>query len=605
MYPGTIVNWYDNSEIAQANTIADIDNKPLFMVVSSFDKGPEELIEVYGEDFNKLYGTMYFEKHGQNAIQAQRIIDAGGKLLVKRVCAADATIANLILTATVTTSETQKVDENGSNIYLDDAGEETTTVTDSPVMISSSAIKWSASSVSGCKTFEEVEKKAIEMLDEDNGVYPLFVFTDNGRGASSKAIRIIPDYNTSKGIGKMFYTAAVFEGTANTEAVSITLDPEVIYSNVAYGLEKESLSQLRGVVPEVVYEAYIAKIASILEVEEAEARNNDLVYGYTTKGGVLDGLTIDAEGIDLNAAYGVELKEGTNGAFGDKPVDTEAWTEAMRAVWAGEVTDEIWDVDQHHICAVCDANLPFVVKEAIAQFVTFREDCMFFRDLGLDLNTFMLIKAAYEKCETRNRYVSDYCTSYTVKDPVTKKNIRVTMMYDFVECLVNHFDAGAHAPLAGIINRFILKKAIKGTVSYVPIKTPTVDQKQAMDDLRVNYAIFNNDDCVVQTLYTSQDKYTQLSYANNVLAIQEVVRAVRINCPKHRYSLITASDMSSYAKAVNNVLSNFGSNFDVLRFEYAQDKLRASQKIFYATITFAFHMWAQTEIFDLFAINNE
>ena len=62
--------------------------------------------------------------------------------------------------------------------------------------------------------------------------------------------------------------------------------------------------------------------------------------------------------------------------------------------------------------------------------------------------------------------------------------------------------------------------------------------------------------------------------------------------------------MSNYAKAVNNVLVNFASNFDSLTFEYTQDKLRSAQKIFYASIKFSFGSWAQTEIFDLFAINS-
>ena len=224
------------------------------------------------------------------------------------------------------------------------------------------------------------------------------------------------------------------------------------------------------------------------------------------------------------------------------------------------------------------------VKEAIAEFVNFREDCVFFRDLGLGLNTFAAIRDAYEKNTIRSRFISDYCTSYMIKDPVTKKNIEVTMMYDFAECLVNHFDSGAHNPLAGTINRFILNEAIKGTINFTPIITPSVNQKQAIDDIRVNYAIFQEDDCVVQTLYTSQDLNSQLSYVNNVLAIQEVVRAVRIACPRNRYSLVTGSDMTSYAKAVNNVLAGFSGNFDVLEFNYTQDPLKASQKIFYGIL---------------------
>jgi hypothetical protein len=126
-----------------------------------------------------------------------------------------------------------------------------------------------------------------------------------------------------------------------------------------------------------------------------------------------------------------------------------------------------------------------------------------------------------------------------------------------------------------------------------------------MDDIKVNYAIFQEDNCVVQSCYTSQDKYTQLSYTNNVVAIQNVMRAVRTACPRQRYSLATGTDLTSYADAVNNVLSEFVSHFDVLRFTYTEDALKASQKIFYASIEFAFLNWAQTEIFDIYAINNE
>ena len=283
MYPGTIVNWYDQSEFQTENTIADIDNSPLFMVVSSFDKGPEELMEVSGEEFNSLFGTMYFDKHGQNAIQAQRIINAGGRLLVKRVVADDSTVANVILVATVTGSETQKQDEDGNPIYLDENGSETTDVTENPVMVKSASIKWTMSSVTDCKTFEEVREKALEMLDEEGGVYPVMIFTDNGRGVSKKAIRIIPDYDTSKGTGSMFYTGAVFEGTTSTESTVITFDPDVIYINNAYGLTKDTMIQVRGETIPVVYEAYLSKLASSTDIAEETLRSYDLIYGYTNK----------------------------------------------------------------------------------------------------------------------------------------------------------------------------------------------------------------------------------------------------------------------------------------------------------------------------------
>ena len=66
----------------------------------------------------------------------------------------------------------------------------------------------------------------------------------------------------------------------------------------------------------------------------------------------------------------------------------------------------------------------------------------------------------------------------------------------------------------------------------------------------------------------------------------------------------TSTDLQTYATAVNNVLANYTNNFAQLNFKYTQDDLKASQKIFYASIEFAFLGWAQTEIFDVYAINN-
>ena len=61
--------------------------------------------------------------------------------------------------------------------------------------------------------------------------------------------------------------------------------------------------------------------------------------------------------------------------------------------------------------------------------------------------------------------------------------------------------------------------------------------------------------------------------------------------------------MSEYAKKVRNVINNFASSFYSIKFNYTQDKLRASQKIFYATLEVAFNQWEQAEIFDIYVLN--
>jgi len=176
-------------------------------------------------------------------------------------------------------------------------------------------------------------------------------------------------------------------------------------------------------------------------------------------------------------------------------------------------------------------------------------------------------------------------------------------MYDFAPIVAAKFATGVYAPLAGTYNACVLPSAIKGTVNFTPVVTPSVNQKIALDDLKLNYAIFQGDRCVVQSCYSSQDKQTELSWINNVMAVQEVMRAIRTICPQNRYRFVSTTDFSVYKEDVDKVLDNFRGHFNVLNFIYTQDKLMSAQKIFYGALEFAFGQWAQTEKFDMFILN--
>ena len=855
MYPGTIFNWHDQSGIT-TSVIESIDNSPLYLHLSSFDRGPEGLRVVKGKEFYQLYGSkMNFAKHGQPAIQAANIIDGGGSLLLKRLVAKDATLANLVAIAklrstinvvkadevngktlnelmtgevaeaveyaeqleivssvgtedgttelvvspaitsgnvyywsvaesdmllkldqklnlskynewdgvselaiadgtkviiieatpaglvkkcgvitvvskianpvTTSTSPTNdlntlilssvegsvegnsvinvspaKIDESNAYFYQVVDGEpvfptpdvaiaendmigwvawdgvseltledgtkivvaefvvnsddsiveyipikgacievvsklpEDTRTSESidmvvptedlyAVLSQKTDVEWSISYVSNCKTIADVKAAATKLFvtepstvetQEDGSLniiktssYPLIIAADNGRGISSKSIKFTPDYNQSKDMENMFYTMSVYEGTTGLENCSVTINPNTVFSDTLYGLNKDTSVQVIFDTIPGVYEEYLAKLAEYTGYSEATLMKSDVLYMTNNKGTTLSPyITLDGDSIDLQAAFGVELKGGSNGSFGNAPFGTEAWEEAAIEVLDGSFDDIIWDVDTYKIAAVFDANYPDAVKDKIAEFVTFREDCVFFRDYGINVFSYASIVAAYNsfKEEYKNKFILDYYTTYEIRDPETKVRERVTMMYDMSRAMVSHFANGCYRPMAGIANNMILTSAIEGTINFTPRKTPTVNQKALLDDMRVNYAIFENGRCVVQSLYTSQEAYTQLSYGNNVLAIQEVIRSVRTACPKQRFTFTSGSDFTSYADAVNAVLKGFRGNFAELRFEYLQDTLKAAQKIFYASIFFKFNNWAQTEVFDIYALND-
>ena len=126
MYPGSKVNWFDESKITTGEAVS-VDNKSLFLTASSFDRGPEDMIRVSGERFYKLFGNnISFKKHGQAAIQAANIINAGGELLIKRIVANDATLANIVFIATIASSSVQATDEEGNLLFVDADGNSTT-----------------------------------------------------------------------------------------------------------------------------------------------------------------------------------------------------------------------------------------------------------------------------------------------------------------------------------------------------------------------------------------------------------------------------------------------------------------------------------------------
>lgn len=643
MYPGTIVNWYDQSVISTATTDT-VNNKPLFMQVSSFDRGPEDLRVVSGTDFFDLYGsTMHFAKHGQAAIQCANIINGGGKLLVKRIVATDALLANIVYVATLTTTETitESTDAAASSLTYFTTGVNDSTAAKKYIVKTggeaATTVKWSAVAVTNCKNYDAVKAAAEKLYvapaaTTANGTgdaaaditvtktatLPMIIIADNGRGVSSKSVKFSPDYSTSKDMANMFYTVIIYDGTTKLESTESTFNPSAVFNSKLYGLSEDTSKQVTFGVIDGMYDKYLAMLEETTGMTATALQKCDLIFLTDNKKAAISSkLTLDKESTDINSTYGIELQDGSNGALGDSPC-ADTTSDAYKALVAAEVAafggsdapeegqydDKVWDVDVYKIAAIFDANYADDVKTAIAKFVEFREDCMYFRDYGTSVDSYAAIVAKYTALqeEHKNKFIADYCTTYKIYDPETKVRIPVTMMYDFSRAAITHFATGAYRPLAGYANDMILTNAIEGTINFSPRITPAINQKSLMDDMRINYAIFQDGQCIVQSLYTSQADYTQLSYANNVLGIQEVVRSVRTACPKQRYTFTSGSDFTIYADAVNVILQNFKSNFAELSFSYEQNSLKASQKIFYAVINFRFNNWSQTEVFDVYAL---
>lgn len=609
MYPTAIFELIDQSQAAALQATEVV--QPLFMLGFSSDKGPEDLRVVKGNTFFKLYGDdISFAKHGQPLLQAANIINNGGTLLAKRVVADDAMLANIAVLAKVKSEEVQKTNAKGEPLYEDNITHEETTVADSntPIMVTVAKVEYETVSVENSKDIETIKTEIEKKMDTDGPsdfVYPLFILTDNGRGLSNKRFKISPDYNTSKYAEYMTYVFSTIEKNKVAESFTFSINPDVIEAGVNRSLEnviKITSNQLQCKLFEANLYAFIEKVAEISKNSAVDLINNDILFGRDKRGNLLPSVVVDLDGgANLSYSYGLSLENGKNGAFGVAPIGTEEYKEKLVELFDGTFSNEIYDLDNYKIDLVVDANYPQEVKRAIEGFANFREDFMYLRDMGTTVRTLEEIVSTNIE-NSKDTFSATYCTSYDIIDPYTKKQIRVTIGYSLCRLLIEHFKNGRNRPLAGQLHNMTIPEAIEGTINFLPKITPSYNQKETLYEARINYASYFDNVLTLETLFTSQEKDSQFSYINNILAIQEVIKAIRSRCPKTRYTFIDGDDLEKYREDVESVLNKYTNNFLSLKMVYTKDETMLANKIFYASLEVQFRNFVQTEYFKIYAL---
>ena len=614
MRPDTIFEYIDQSNITK--TTETLVTAPYYLCCSSAERGPEDIREVVGTDFYNLYGNhISFVKHGQPLVQAAHIIDNGGRLIFKRLVADDAALANLTVIATVTKKEVEKTNAAGKPLYIDPSTNQESETDGggwAKATKNVASIKYGVVTVPSMKTITDVVAHVQLQYKEETDVFPLFTVTDNGRGKSTKRFNIQPDYQLSKQNSFEFYTFNVIaDAETNAEYTRFSIDPNIIYLKTSMSLTESSkeLTQLDAYQYEEGSNKFIKAVSEATGVDEDTLKSIDILFGCDRAGKALDYISVDLtksddeaeNGYDLADATGMMIMSGDNGEFGDKPFGTSAWNKQAVKFFSGEFDDSVFNPNQINIDAVFDANYPSEVKKAILDLAEFRQDFFYFRDFGLDKYTYDQFKIAAKEFD-HSKFAASYITTYDVLDPYSRKQINVTLMYSLAVKMINHFNLRRNAPCAGIQYGFTFDEAIKGTVNFCPKYTPKIDQKTELMDLGLNYCGYINNQLVLETTNTSQDPYSQLSYINNILAVQQIIHRVREVCPINRYTFITSDDLETYKKAVNNAIMQYKENFDTLEFVYVADPIMKANKIFNASIKVSFKDFVQTEIFKIYAL---
>ena len=392
----------------------------------------------------------------------------------------------------------------------------------------------------------------------------------------------------------------------DAEQQYFALPPGVIYlqKSMDIGMASTNMLQCQCQSIEDAVDAFYNKLSEISGLSLEDLWKTDVLFCKDAKGDPVQGLSLAEDSTDLSINMGFGLESGSNGEFGDTPIETDAYEQELLEFYDGTFDSDIFNLDRYKPDVCMDANYPFSVKNAIYELAKFRKDFFYFGDLGLDVNTFLnATNKLYEM--PRDKFTAWYAQSYQILNPFTKRRIDVTITYSLTRCIIEHLNNRRHTPYCGILYGWTIPEAIEGTINFTPKITPNENQKTMLDDARLNYASILNDVLTVETEYTSQEELTQLSFINNVIAIQKIIKDVRDNCPKFRYSFISTDDLASYKKSVTRIINKYTEWFESLEFVYVQDDIMKANKIFEASLKVKHKDFVQSEILNIYTLGTE
>lgn len=446
---------------------------------------------------------------------------------------------------------------------------------------------------------------------------PLFIIADNGRGVSNKSFSITHDITSSKSMNCAVYSLKVYDDNVSYGSIQFVLDPSAVNGdiNIAFAdminnnSTQVQAAQFDNNILDFISGVDKARKASTMTDPNQVAGAVDYLYGKTRNGKEAHNLSAAAGSTVLDR---IALSGGTDGEISSLGSTENGWN--MKSAFDGTSGVDIYDLDNTIIDAIVDANYDTATKNAILRLADFREDFIFLRDMGLKVHSVAEAEAEGTKINN-SKFQLIYGQYFDIKDPYSKRQVPVTITYDIAQRLISHMVNARHCPLAGYLYNFICTSAIEGTVNFIPVIKPGAEagnynyydakaknEKSELDDARINYASYYNGDLVVETEYNNQADYSQFSYANNILGIQEVIKKIRSRCPKTRYSWIDGQDLENYKSDVQAILDQYAGNYKSLTFEYVEDTTYVSNKIFYATIKVQFRNFVQTEYFKVIAL---
>lgn len=493
--------------------------------------------------------------------------------------------------------------------------------------------------------------------------YPLFTITTVDRETTNLSFKMSPIYNNEN----VLYKFSLYENingkdelVSGANNIAVSLDPNLQINNIPYDIESRvnvNMSSIRvQMYPNNINE-YVSIINRYFNPNNftISAYNRDLIGLFNPDGAsmyditssnikvfsnedtrnlyVNNGMSVNINCPDVDpvsfsrddssyercvelALHALGTMKGTAGAP-NSDADPDNYAEGY---YTSIITNRtnfdtiIYDTDRYKIDFVCDAGYDIRIKNSIAYLAGYRQDFVFLCDLSNISKTNVanaeiyninakseIIEAASKIAESK--FVAIYHNTADVYDPYTKKQIKITLPYLLGPKMVNHINNGVGKPFAGILNNITFPEIIDGSVNFIPRVFHKIDQKADFVEKNINYITYYDSLPVMDTMYVNMPNYTQLSYLNNIMNVQTIIKELRTRCPKTRYTFMDGTDLQRYLDDTISIINNYNSFFKSISIKYMADAEYESQNIFYAVLTVQFRNFVQEEYFRIFAIS--
>lgn len=494
----------------------------------------EKFIENYGEPNMQLHGQAIY--HVASALKSKDAVVKG-----KRITAKNAVYSNVVLVLDVIKGETQKTDDNGKLVFLDENGVETTVETADRCMVPNATVGLGLKTIKPANDKITLKQQLETLYEEDEaGLYsiPLVMLKVNGKGKYGDGYRfkLRSDLKADKSstfrnynLDATYTERGVTKPVMATQLVSLYANAKNRTTGRSMNIEdimETGNYPIKAIVSEVMYNRAINALSDIFANIYTEYRPEeiDLINFLDENGKVYKYITVDSSSVDVAKAEGVAFVNGSDGDFAEtNPSRMNAISERLIEFYSGKIDSSILDPREHTFKLLLDAGHPIEVKRAMQGLYAKRQDFKLHLDLAI-LTTESEAQSALKEMEFDTKGISINTQNFSHFDEYTGKNQTFTSNYLFALLLPTHIAMnGSQTPFAGIdipLDQYIVKGSLRPIFSEESKYT-------IYEELRANYIHKEAGKLVFGTNITTQLKESEMSYDNNVLVMQEMAEDLK------------------------------------------------------------------------------